>query len=348
MFKPAILLGLLACLTACARTPLPARASTTEPVTEDWLAVYFSDPNAPGAELTQGGPDEPLQAALDAARQSIDMAIYDLNMNNIRKSLAAAAQRGVRVRLVIESENFTAEELAPLQAAGIRVVSDNNPNLMHHKFTIIDQQTVWTGSFNYTISDAYGNRNNLVRVNSRSLAENYYVEFEEMFIRGLFGGSSPANTPNPSFSVNGSVVETYFSPEDGVLPNLVELVNNAQESIYFLAYTFTSDDLAEAIIAANERGVQVRGVMDEAQATNPGSEFGRLIAKHIDVRLDGEGGRLHHKVLIVDAAIVSTGSYNFSANAETRNDENSLVIHDIDLASEFMEEFWRIWDLAKP
>ena len=88
--------------------------------------------------------------------------------------------------------------------------------------------------------------------------------------------------------------------------------------------------------------------MDEAQAANPGNEFGGLIAKQVEVRLDGEGGRLHHKVLIVDAAIVVTGSYNFSANAETRNDENCLVIHDVDLASEFVEEFWRIWDLAQP
>ncbi|MEX2144461.1 MAG: phospholipase D-like domain-containing protein [Anaerolineales bacterium] len=332
---------LLALLTACA--PAPAEHLGTE-----WLSVYFSDPNAAGAALTQGGPDEPLQAAFDAAQESIDIAIYDLNMNNLRNALIAAAQRGVPVRMVIESENFSLEELAPLQAAGISVIGDENPDLMHHKFAIIDQQEVWTGSFNYTITDAYGNRNNLVRVRSSLIVENYAVEFEEMFSLGLFGSASLVNTPNPSIAIQGTVLETYFSPDDGVLAHLVDLVNNAKERIYFLSFSFTSDDLAEAMIAAKERGVEIFGVMDDTQAANPGGEFGRLTANDIEVRLDGEGGRLHHKVLVIDEFTVATGSYNFSANAESRNDENSLVIHNAVLASEFVEEFWRIWAIAEP
>ena len=343
MTRPWRLALLLVFLAACAPFQGPSEVAP-----EDWLAVYFSDPNADGAGLLQGGPDEPLAAALDAAEQTIEIAIYDLNMTNMRNALIAAAQRGARVRLVIESENFTPEELQPLLAAGIAIVGDDDPDSMHNKFAIIDRREVWTGSFNYTIRDAYGNRNNLVRLESALLVENYLAEFEEMFTQGLFGSASPANTPNPRFKVNGTLLETNFSPEDGALAHLVELVNAADESIYFLAFSLTSDELAEAMLAAQARGVQIGGVMDDAQAVNPGGEFGRLTAYGIEVRLDGEGGSMHHKVLIIDEAIVATGSYNFSANAEKRNDENSLVIYNRQVATEFMEEFWRIWELAVP
>ncbi|HKY79256.1 MAG TPA: phospholipase D-like domain-containing protein [Anaerolineales bacterium] len=343
MFKKNSLVLLSALLAAC--VPLPA---PSEVAADEWLAVYFSDPNADGAELMQGGPDEPLAAALTAAEQTIEIAIYDLDMTNIRNALISAAQREVQVRLVIESENFTPVDLQLLLDAGIAVVGDEDPDLMHNKFAIIDRREVWTGSFNYTITDAYGNRNNLVKVESALLVENYLAEFEEMFTQGLFGSASPANTPNPQFSVNGTLVETYFSPDDGVQAHLVDLVDGARESIYFLAYSFTSDELAEALVAAKERGVEIRGVMDDTQAANSGGEFGRLTANDIEVRLDGEGGRLHHKVLIFDEAVVATGSYNFSASAENRNDENSLVIHQEQIAGEFIEDFWRIWELAEP
>ncbi|MEX1247310.1 MAG: phospholipase D-like domain-containing protein [Anaerolineales bacterium] len=338
-----LLLNLLA--ASCA--PLGEAAVPTEIAESDWLAVYFSDPNAPGAEESLGGPDELMQAAIEEARLTIDMAIYDLNLFNIRDALIAAAQRGVEVRLVIESENFAPEELQPLAAAGIAIVGDEDPDLMHNKFTVIDHYEVWTGSFNYTLTDAYGNRNNLVRVRSAALAENYLVEFEEMWA-GQFGSNSPANTLHPRLAINGDLVETYFSPEDGNLEHLIALVDGAEDSIYFLAFSFTTDELADALLAAQARGVEIRGVMDNTQAAHPASEYQRLVDGGMAVRIDGEGGSLHHKVLVIDGAIVVTGSYNFSANAENRNDENTLVIHSAELASEFIEEFWRIWELALP
>ncbi|MEX2161134.1 MAG: phospholipase D-like domain-containing protein [Anaerolineales bacterium] len=331
-------------LAACA--PL-AEAVPTEIAETDWLAVYFSDPNAPGAAELLGGPDEPLQAAIENARLTIDMAIYDLNLFNLRDALIEAAQRGVEVRLVIESENFEAGELQPLTDAGIAILGDEDPDLMHNKFTLIDHYEVWTGSFNYTLTDAYGNRNNLVRIKSAALAENYLMEFEEMFA-GFFGSRSPAFTPHPQLAINGVLVETYFSPDDGVAAHLVRLVDGAYNSIFFLAYSFTSDELADALLAAQARGVEIHGVMDNTQAAHSASEYPRLLDAGIEVRLDGEGGSLHHKVLVIDETIVVTGSYNFSANAEQRNDENALVIHDANLASEFIEEFWRIWELAQP
>ncbi|MCL5429514.1 MAG: phospholipase D-like domain-containing protein [Chloroflexi bacterium] len=338
-----LFLSLIIGLAACAAPPAQASGQDIPPV-----EVYFSDPNAPGAEFTLDGPDEDLQAAIEEARISIDVAVYDLNLYNIRDALVASLERGVQVRMVVENENFTEDELLLFTKAGIAVVVDGRSDSMHNKFLVIDRYEVWTGSMNYTLSDAYGNRNNLLRLRSVDLAENYETEFEEMFSQKLFGAHSPADTLHRQVKIGDAYVETYFAPEDEVLSRLVELINGARESVFFLAYSITLDELAEALLAAQARGVEIRGVMDKAQAANAGGEFGRLSDNGVDVRLDGEDGRLHHKVLIVDGEIVVTGSYNFSANAEERNDENLLVIHDAGLASKYLAEFWRIWDLAQP
>jgi phosphatidylserine/phosphatidylglycerophosphate/cardiolipin synthase-like enzyme len=312
------------------------------------IRVFFTNPASPIAQFIIGGPDEDLQSAIEQARVSIDVATYDLNLYSIRDALIAAEGRGVQVRMVVESDNFKPEELSPFTNAGILVVGDEDPDSMHNKFLIIDRYEVWTGSMNYTLTDAYGNRNNLVRLRSSELAENYEAEFEEMFSQRLFGAHSPSNTPNREVEIDTVIVENCFAPEDGALSRLVELINGAEESIYFLTYSFTTDELAEAVLSAKARGVEIQGVMDRGQAANAGGEFDHLVENGIDVHLDGEEGNMHNKVLIIDGKIVVTGSYNFSANAEKRNDENLLVIHATEVASVYMEEFRRIWELSLP
>jgi phosphatidylserine/phosphatidylglycerophosphate/cardiolipin synthase-like enzyme len=333
-------------LSACATSANAVALSPTS--NEGAIAVFFTDPNAAGARSIRGGPDEDLRSAIEDAHVSIDIAIYDLDLYGIRDALIAAKERGVQVRLVVESDNYFPWELERYTRVEIPVVGDSDPDAMHDKFVIIDRYEVWTGSVNYTVSDIYNNRNNLLQLQSIELAENYLAEFEEMFGQGMFGAHSPANTPNPQVEIDGALVETYFAPEDGVEAKLVDLVNRAQDNVYLLAYSFTSDDLAEALLAAQARGVEVRGVMDKSQAANAGGEYERLLARGIEISLDSEYGSMHHKVLIIDGEIVVTGSYNFSANAEKRNDENVLVIHSADLASKYLEEFWRLWEIANP
>jgi phosphatidylserine/phosphatidylglycerophosphate/cardiolipin synthase-like enzyme len=68
----------------------------------------------------------------------------------------------------------------------------------------------------------------------------------------------------------------------------------------------------------------------------------------LDVHLNGLTGRMHHKVMIIDQQIVITGSYNFTNSAETRNDENLLILFNPDIAAQFMAEFQRVYAWAKP
>lgn len=328
--------------------PIPGEAPHHDIEAEGWITVYFTDPEVSGSVDKRGGPDAHLVSAIDRARLSVDMAIYDLNLWSIRDALLAAHRRGVAVRVVCESDNMDRPEMQTLIEAGIPILCDRRQGLMHNKFVIIDRLEVWTGSMNFTLRGAYQNNNNLIRIRSTNLARNYLVEFEEMFVDDLFGPRSPANTPYSTLSIDGTLLEVYFSPDDGAAREIVRLIGDADESIYFLAFSFTSDDIGAAMLDRAEAGVTVAGVIEASQyRTNVGSEFDTLRAAGLDVRLDGNPYNMHHKVIVLDGKTVITGSYNFSASAEKRNDENTLVIHNEDVAGLFLEEFERVFSQAQ-
>jgi len=276
------------------------------------------------------------------------MAIYSLSLVSVQEALIAASQRGVAVRVVMDSDYRDEPVPLALEAVGIPILGDRREGLMHNKFVIIDRQEVWTGSTNLTPSSIYADHNNLIRLRSSEAAADYTTEFEEMFVGDQFGPTSSANTPYPSFTISGTQVEVYFSPDDGVSGHLEALISQASTSIYFLAFSFTSDPLAEAMHQRASAGVVVQGVFDESQYfSNIGTEFDRFRESGIDVRVDANRGLMHHKVIIIDEKTVVTGSYNFSANAEERNDENVLILHSPEIASQYVEEFRTIFDQAE-
>ncbi len=323
--------------------------SLTAPEAESgWYSVYFTDPLDPQAGSYRGGPDDALGAAIDQARVSVDVAVLEMNLWRVRDALIDAHERGVQVRVVTESDNLYFDEVQELIEAGIPVSGDLGEGLTHNKFAVIDRQEVWTGSMNFTTTDGYRNDNNLLRIRSAQVAENYTSEFEEMFIQDLYGPDIRAATPNPLVTVDGTRVETYFSPDDQTARRLQELINNAEKSVFFLAFSFTSDDLADALMRRARAGVHVAGVMDQSQiSSNQGSEFERLVDAGLDVRPDGNPNKMHHKVFIIDEFIVVTGSYNFSASAEKFNDENTLILYNRDIAARYLEAFDLVFKLAE-
>jgi phosphatidylserine/phosphatidylglycerophosphate/cardiolipin synthase-like enzyme len=316
--------------------------------TDRWYRVYFTVPVGEEGRNFRGGPDAALCDAIRQARLSVDLAVYELDLWSVRDALKEIQHNGVIVRVVTDSDQLADPEIQALLEAGIPVSGDNRESLMHDKFAVIDRREVWTGSMNLTVSSAYLSNNNLLRVISPELAENYRVEFEEMFAGDQFGAGSPANTPYPLVSVGATRIETYFSPEDGTAERLLALIRSAQKSIYFLAYSFTSDEIGAALLERAQAGVDVAGVLDESQAlTNSGAEYERLRAQGLEVYLDGNPEDMHHKVILVDEKIVVTGSYNFSASAEERNDENTLILHDPEIAGLYRLEFEKIMAEAK-
>jgi phosphatidylserine/phosphatidylglycerophosphate/cardiolipin synthase-like enzyme len=208
---------------------------------------------------------------------------------------------------------------------------------------------------NFTTGGAYKDNNNLIHIRSLEVAQDYTQEFNEMFVEDKFGPDvvadrvGAAHTPYPSLTIGDTPLEIYFSPDDGVAAHLVELIQSAQESISFMAYSFTSNDIGAAVMERAAAGVTVAGVMDAGQVdSNQGSEYDPFLQAGLDVRLDGNPGLMHHKVIIIDRSIVITGSYNFSASAEEVNDENLIVISNPDIAAQYLVEFMRVYAQAQP
>jgi phosphatidylserine/phosphatidylglycerophosphate/cardiolipin synthase-like enzyme len=360
-----ILLILTILLTACGQIPQPPSPGpnlTQTPGTEltpidlpvgygvkgSWFELYFTDPTNPLSLQGTGGLDGPLVEAIEAARMSIDLAAYSLSLNSIRFALINAHKRGVQVRIVMESTNVDRSDPQALIEAGIPIVGDDRQGLMHDKFLVIDRSEVWLGSMNFTDSGAYDDNNNMIRIHSTKVAENYMVEFEEMFTENLFGADIRAATPNPNVTLDGTDIENYYSPDDGVLAQIVRVLSGAEESIYFLAYSFTSNDLGNIVREKEAAGLKVQGVMEQEQVnSNQGTEYDPFKQADVNVRLDGIEGQMHHKVFIVDEKIIVLGSYNFSQSAEERNDENILIVYDEVIAREFIKEFERVWAQAQ-
>lgn len=312
-----------------------------------WFELYFTDPANPFSTQGTGGVDGPLVDAIDKAKLSIDVAAYSITLNSFRYALIRAHDRGVTVRIVMESTNMDSSDVKALLDAGIPIIGDNLSGLMHDKFIVIDRSEVWMGSMNYTDSGTYDDNNNMMHILSTKVAEDYSTEFKEMFEDNKFGPNVVPQTPNPVVTIDGTELDVYFSPDDHVLNALYGLLSKAESSIYFLAYSFTTNELGDIVRQKAADGLTVKGVMDEEQiASNIGTEFDPFRQAGLDVRIDGNDGLMHHKVFIVDGKIVVTGSYNFSRSAEEKNDENLIIIYNEKIAEQYMQEFERVYKLA--
>ncbi|MBI5073330.1 phospholipase, partial [Candidatus Woesearchaeota archaeon] len=214
---------------------------------------------------------------------------------------------------------------------------DTRQAYMHDKFCIFDRKEMMTGSMNPTVSDATQNNNNLVFISSPILAANYEDEFLSLW-NGKFGADDTVAIPQLLF--NNFTLENYFCPEDTCEQHILDALATANTSVHFMTFSFTSDAIGDLLVKKGNSGVEISGVMEKSQ-NNAYSEYNMLHEK-FNVSWDGNPHFLHHKVFIVDHAIVITGSMNPSKNGNEKNDENILIIHDPALAALYEEEFERL------
>jgi len=318
-----------------------------------WYQVFFTTPRYPDKpEYHHDGVDAQLVKFLNTATKTIDMAIYDFDLENVAEALAQAAGRGVRVRMVTDTDTLTNSDarvqraFAIVKRANIPIVDDQRPAIMHNKFVVVDNQALWTGSWNFTDGDTYRLNNNAIRIDVPELAQNYTLEFEKMFVQHQFGPAKPASKNHAVLQVGDVRIENYFAPEDNVAARVAARLKQAKQSIHFMAFSFTNDAIGKAVQDAAKVGVQVSGVFETTGSETQFSEYGKFKRAKMDVLQDGNPYLMHHKVFIIDGATVIFGSFNFSNNADQDNDENLLIFDDPQLAQAFEAEFQRVREQA--
>lgn len=139
----------------------------------------------------------------------------------------------------------------------------------------------------------------------------------------------------------------YFSPGDSCSSTIEGLFRRSRKNVDICVFTITDNRLAAAITDAHHRGVVIRVITDNDKAHDLGSDIDQLRHEGVPVRCDKTEHHMHHKFAIFDETKVLTGSYNWTRSAALRNQENILVSEDRRLATEFSDEFSRLWGKLK-
>ncbi len=312
----------------------------------------FSNGSAPETNSPTALEDQMIQYILSATK-TLDICMYNINRKGYVNALKQIAADGVRVRYIAEGSqsNFS---LNTNLNFGLLYAETNG--IMHNKWLIIDKEIedkalVVMGAYNFTKSNLFEGYNNMISIQDKSLAEIYTMEFEEMWggpydqpdeSKSKMGNKKIDNTPHILF-INGTKVESYFSPSDQTTQHMVDALKTTDNDLKFGLLVFTHDDLEDVIF---DMEAPVQGLI-ESQYN--GTATNQFQAANIPVYDFDEKDRfLHHKYAIIDAnsdsdPTVITGSHNWSYSAEYKNDENTLIIHDADIANIFLQEFMARW-----
>ncbi|WP_297101342.1 phospholipase D-like domain-containing protein [uncultured Draconibacterium sp.] len=303
-----------------------------------------------------------LAAYINRANESIDFCIYNIDNSKISDALNAAYDRGVAIRF-ITCESTTHASVSDLNA-NIPVLERpelTEGGIMHNKFVIFDANStnanaawVWSGSTNLTPNQLTYDSNNMIFIQDQSLAKVYEVEFEEMWGsdgdqpdagNAKFGDAKINNTPH-QIQVGDKLIACYFSPSDNTNQQLINAINTADHTLDIETMLITRSDLANTITDAYDRGVDVN-VITESESDNT-ETVNNILGNTLPAKkyiFDDAAGQLHHKMALIDAnnpdsdPQIITGSHNWSSSANDRNDENTLIIYDADIANLYYQQF---------
>lgn len=136
--------------------------------------VYFS----PGQECYQA-----IVSEIGTAKRTVDICVFTISDNRISDTILGAQRRGVKVRILTDNDklNDKGSDIAMLSEKGLDVKVDRTSAHMHHKFAVIDEETVVTGSYNWTRSAAEYNEENLLVTQELNVVRAYLNEFDAMW-----------------------------------------------------------------------------------------------------------------------------------------------------------------------
>lgn len=161
------------------------------------------------------------------------------------------------------------------------------------------------------------------------------------FIAGLLVGCSAWTNAAKNISLAPSSVRACFTPGANCETEIIAAIANAEQEILVQAYSFTSENIANALLAAHKRGVSTKIIYDKKTAKEKHSQIPRLYSHGIKTIPDKVRGLQHNKLILIDHILVLTGSYNYSNGARDKNAENLVIISSPDLAKEFVAN-WMI------
>ncbi|KAI8331224.1 hypothetical protein BC941DRAFT_439372 [Chlamydoabsidia padenii] len=143
----------------------------------------------------------------------------------------------------------------------------------------------------------------------------------------------------------GYFAKSYFFPSKESFNAFISVLNSAQKTIDICIFSLTDDDVADALIAAKKRNVDIRIITDNQQAAGVGADAERLQKDHgIPYKTDHTTGYMHNKFAVVDSKTLINGSFNWSKGARFKNRENIIITNLPYCIKEFQVQFEALWE----
>jgi phosphatidylserine/phosphatidylglycerophosphate/cardiolipin synthase-like enzyme len=316
------------------------------------IEVYFNDP-ANIRDYADADADHPYSKLIDfllTADTSIDLILYDLNIEEIGETLKTLAEdSGVQIRAVFPEkiEDFIGNYVSPANSSIYQKIQGVSYFEMHHKVAIIDGQRVTTGSTNWTFNGFFRNNNHILFIYNEEITANYQAVFDQLYA-GDFE-EDVVDIPNPIVTLSdGTIVNNYFSPNGRVIRNILDTIKSAKENIYFFCFTFTHSDITDALLNSFVNNVGVKGITEVRQVQSNWLSYKPLVDSGVPIVKAMSDGRMHHKAAVIDPgtdnATVIAGSANWTPGADDENFENTIIIKGNKfIAKEFLDEFNKLW-----
>lgn len=342
-------------------------ASVAPAAQAQWTPKPYFSPNGGGADATA--------TLIDEARESIDIAMYSISTSGpIWDALRRAVQRGVKVRIVLNSATRSSarSKVQALQGIGVHVFGVTRT--MHQKFALFDaglwyRRKLVNGSANWSRgAEVSYSENTVVFGRHYHLFYAFQEEFNRLLAdaRPVSAGAENFQAPvslNAPSSKTRRYEEAFFSGlnDNGstlVSDEIVRVMRTAQTSIFVDVAHFNSTTIANALIDLRQTrpALKIEVMVDLGEYADGKSRVTELEAAGIEVRyktyslawLHPRSQLQHHKTLIVDERDVVTGSYNWSDTAENSNYENTISIkghvsRNRELVQAFVDEHRRLW-----
>ena len=300
-----------------------------------------------------------LVTAIDRTRQTLDMALYNLQFEDTIQAMLRARARGVKVRMI-----FNYSHVYPKAGRQIQQVIDSGietrvmkgrggSGSMHCKYAIFDATLLETGSANWSNLAETGSYENMIFTVDPHIVRGYENNFEWMWAQAKPAGKPdapsvaptvPPSDPKPSVQFNGTTLANYiFSPRGGTTDVIAAAIDAARKEVDVAMFSFTSRPLMDALNRAVARGVKVKLLL------YPKSSFPfKDEAKKNRITVHYKAGRteygiMHNKFAVLDSALLINGSFNWSATAENANTENTIFTMVPEYVKPFKAEFEKLY-----
>ena len=138
-----------------------------------------------------------------------------------------------------------------------------------------------------------------------------------------------------------SSYDTCFTPGEDCSNKIIRAIAQAKQEILVQAYSFSDISIAEALVLAKTRGIDVKIILDKSQLRARYSLIPYFINHNIKLVIDNEPKIAHNKILVLDRQTVVGGSYNFTQAAKNKNAENVMIINDPGFAEKYVKYWYK-------